>query len=121
MSWTYFKASDLLGVNTHVIDAADKARGIAGVPFIPTSGFRTPEENAAAGGVADSAHLKGLAIDWHIEDPTNLWKMINGLQQAGFQRIVLGLSMVNGQLVFHNLHTDMDATKPMPVFSVKLY
>lgn len=35
---------------------------------IVTSGYRTPEENSAAGGAQDSAHLKGLAVDLIVKD-----------------------------------------------------
>lgn len=36
-------------------------------PVIVTSGFRSPEVNAAAGGKSNSQHLKGEAADIHIE------------------------------------------------------
>lgn len=35
-----------------------------GAPIVISSGFRCPDLNAAVGGVADSAHLAGLACDF---------------------------------------------------------
>lgn len=40
----------------------------AGLPFVLISGTRTPEQNRAAGGAADSAHLYGLAFDGAFVD-----------------------------------------------------
>lgn len=44
----------------------DTAREEAGVPFIITSGYRCAEHNKRVGGVADSAHTKGMAADISI-------------------------------------------------------
>jgi len=57
----------------------DKAREIAGVPFIITSGFRTPEENKKAGGKSNSAHLRGLAVDIVSGDNFKRSKILKGL------------------------------------------
>ena len=40
-------------------------RGILGVPMIITSGFRTKQNNYLVGGVANSQHLKGQAVDFY--------------------------------------------------------
>ncbi len=42
----------------------EAARAVVGAPLRVTSGYRTPSENAAAGGVPDSDHLRGLAADF---------------------------------------------------------
>lgn len=45
---------------------ADKVRGLAGVPMVPTSTVRCQAHNAAVGGVANSRHLTGCAMDFTI-------------------------------------------------------
>lgn len=37
---------------------------LAGVPILISSGYRSPAVNKAVGGVADSAHTRGLAADF---------------------------------------------------------
>lgn len=45
---------------------ADKVRDLAGVPMVPTSTVRCQAHNAAVGGVANSRHLTGCAMDFTI-------------------------------------------------------
>ena len=41
----------------------DEARALAGIPFSLSSAFRCAKHNKAVGGVADSAHTHGYAVD----------------------------------------------------------
>lgn len=45
---------------------ADKLRSLAGAPMVPTSTVRCTAHNAAVGGVANSRHLLGCAMDFYI-------------------------------------------------------
>lgn len=45
---------------------ADKVRAAAGSPMIPSSTVRCPAHNRAVGGVANSRHLTGRAMDFSI-------------------------------------------------------
>ena len=45
---------------------ADKVRAAAGSPMIPSSTLRCPAHNRAVGGVANSRHLTGKAMDFSI-------------------------------------------------------
>lgn len=116
--WTYFKPEEKTGGNHIVaelkpefVDLLDKARGLAGVPFIITSGYRTTAENATVGGVSDSAHETGLAADLLIKDSISGEKINAALHQVGFKRF--------GYYRDGHLHVDMDYSKPTPCYWVK--
>ena len=96
----------MIGVNAELMQMLDDAREIAEVPFIITSGLRTPEHNAEIGGVRDSAHLKGLAVDIACNDRHTRFKIIKGLIIAGFTRILWGKGHV---------HADIDPTKAQEI------
>lgn len=57
----------------------DKMRDNTPEPFVISSGLRTPQENAQAGGVANSAHLRGLAVDLLCSDNFKRSKMLSGI------------------------------------------
>ena len=105
-NWTYFKDAEVVGLDTELVAMLDRARHIAEVPFIITSGKRTIEENQAAGGVLDSSHLKGLAVDLRCQDSTRRWAMLDALFKVGFKR--LGIYPAH-------LHVDLDPTKDSQV------
>ncbi len=50
---------------------AEAVRQSAGVPMIPTSTVRCPAHNAAVGGVANSRHLSGNAMDFYLSGRTS--------------------------------------------------
>lgn len=117
----YFKAEEVEGLEPEVATKLDQARHIAGVPFVITSRRRTVDQNAAVGGVPDSAHVKGLAVDLAVPNSGALFQMINGALQAGFRRVVIGIRIEDGKAVYHNLHLDLDGSLPTPVLAVKKY
>lgn len=66
----------------------DPLREEWGQPLIITSGFRTPQVNAAVGGVPTSAHLIGNAVDvalvsWSTRSISDLYKTIVNLAEKG--------------------------------------
>ena len=108
----HFSDSEVAGLDPRLIRMLDDARDYAGVPFTITSGLRTPEQNAAAGGAPNSAHLRGLAVDLRCHDSKTRFKMIEGLLLADFRRIVVYAS--DG-----HIHADIDSALPSPVFVVE--
>jgi len=62
------------------------ARFTAGIPFVIRSWTRCPDHNRAEGGVADSSHLRGLAVDIATRDSHERFVILRALMQAGFPR-----------------------------------
>jgi len=118
---TYFKPEEVEGLEPEVATKLDQARHIAQVPFIITSTRRSPEKNTSVGGSKNSAHLRGLAVDLAVPDSETLFHMVSALLQAGFERLVIGVRIDGGKIVYHNLHCDLDSSLPTPVVAVKLY
>jgi len=91
----------------------DDARGIAGIPFRITSGFRTPSHNAYVGGVQPSlkskgsSHLFGYAADIACNNSADREVILNSLIRAGFRRI----GIANGFI-----HVDNDPDKNAAVW-----
>lgn len=106
MTLQYFRPQEVTGLDEGLCVMLDRARGLAGVPFIITCGLRTPEQNAnLPHAVCDSAHLTGHAVDLHCPDDATRFRMMRGLLQAGFTRV--GEYVADG-----HIHVDNDATKP---------
>lgn len=53
--------------NQILVELVDDIRHKAGRPGIPSSGLRCPTWNSIQGGVANSDHMKGKALDFSIE------------------------------------------------------
>lgn len=85
----------------------DLARGMAGIPFVITSGKRSPDqEQHLIGGVSDSSHISGYGVDLFTNgDGHILAMMMVGLAIAGFRRFGI---YHDAQFVPHHLHVDND-------------
>lgn len=109
--YKYFSEKEIVGLKPKLVEMLDKARGIAGIPFKITSGYRTTEHNAQVGGVSDSSHTTGLAVDLLVKDGVSGGKILLALVQAGFTRF--------GFYKDGHIHVDIDNTKPNPCYWVK--
>lgn len=103
MKYRNFKEKEVVGLVINFVMLLDDARDLAKVPFIITSGFRDPAGNAEAGGVNNSAHLRGLAVDLKCTNSGTRYLIINSLLKTGFHRI---------GVYSDHIHVDMDATLP---------
>jgi len=103
------KLSDLHKDLQEMIRLFDK---VCDSEIIATSGFRTKEENDEAGGVPNSSHLKGMAIDLACPDSNVRHKILFASIAIGFKRIGLGKE---------HIHLDIDLEKPYPVIFFDKY
>ncbi len=88
------------------LELLEKTRQKAGVPFVITSGYRSPAHNRKVGGVSSSSHLSGHAVDIRCARSSDRFKIIAAALAAGFNRIG-----VSGRF----LHLDNDPKKPKNV------
>ena len=65
----------------------ERAREIAGVPFVINSAFRTVEHEQSRGRSGSSSHTTGRAVDIQAIDNRHRFHIIRGLYAAGFDRI----------------------------------
>jgi len=101
--WKYFTANEVVGLQDALVAKLDKAREMAGTPFVITSGFRTPAQNKRVGGAKNSAHLRGLAADIACEDSESRMKIVRAAIACGFTRIGISDTFI---------HLDVDKTLP---------
>lgn len=79
--------------NMHLLaDGLERVRAVIGQPIHITSGYRSPDLNAAIGGSKTSAHMRGLAADFVVPGMSPL---------AVCKRIVEHADMVRFDQVIH--------------------
>jgi hypothetical protein len=84
----------------------DTARGIAGIPFVINSGYRTAAHNEKVGGRVGSSHKKGLAVDIAYEGSWQRYIIVTALLEVGINRLGIGNSFI---------HADVDKNKDQDV------
>jgi hypothetical protein len=105
--WKHFSDEEAKGLDGELMARLDVARDLCGFPIVITSGLRTLDGNQAAGGVENSSHLSGLAVDLHAPPGQNeREKMIWALGRAGFRRM---------GIYDRHLHCDVDPNKGQDV------
>lgn len=106
MKWRHFKEDEVTGLDLELVAKLDLARERAGVPFVITSGKRDAKRNALDGGVQDSSHLRGLAVDLRCSNGLDRFQMVKALLGVGFERL--------GCYDAH-IHVDLDPSLPQEV------
>ena len=81
-------------MNPKFLKMLDKAREIAGVPFVITSGYRCEVHNKAVGSTSTN-HTSGKAADIAATSNTIRGKILRGLYLAGFQRIGIAKTFIH--------------------------
>lgn len=77
------------------LEMLDEARGIANVPFIVNSAYRTLEYEVSIGRDGSSSHTKRVAVDLKATGSRQRYRIIKGLLQAGFHRIGIGEDFIH--------------------------
>lgn len=75
------------GLRPEVLAKLEAAFEIAGTPFRVTSAFRSEGNNAIVGGVPQSAHLRGFAVDLAVANSRSRFLLLRALFEVGFCRI----------------------------------
>ncbi len=86
-----------------------RARTIAGIPFVLGSGWRCYHRNAAVGGVDNSDHKTGHAGDIIVTTSEERFIVFNAVIEAGFTRVGVAKFFI---------HVDDSQTKPQDVIWV---
>lgn len=79
---------DVENLQELITDVLDPIRIEWGQPIVVTSGYRSVELNVRVGGVYNSAHMDGYAVDirpatWSEKSPTDLFKLIQAMTEDG--------------------------------------
>lgn len=69
------------------LERLNKARRIAGLPFVLNSAFRSSEYDMQKGRTGNSYHCKGRAVDIKCLDSSKRAVIVSALIQAGFRGI----------------------------------
>lgn len=92
---------DTIMVHPGLIAKIDMFRERTGKPVRINSGYRCEKHNKKIGGKKNSSHLKGLAVDIHMEKKDQ--KKFRPIIRTLFNRIGWGANFI---------HLDIDETKP---------
>lgn len=115
-NWKWFKPEEVEGLNEQFVTQLDNAREIAGIPFVITSGFRTPEKNQSVpGSVSDSAHLTGLAVDLRVENAHEVSVICHATKKVGVTRHLI---YVDRNFDPVHMHIDVDPNKVSDIIKV---
>lgn len=93
-------------VDDSLIIALEKLERESGLELEFSSGYRCKACNAAAGGVKNSAHLRGMAVDILVDNSSERWHLLSSIAKMGFRRIGVGRGFI---------HLDLDLTLPQDV------
>lgn len=89
-----------------LVQILDKARQKCGRPLVLHSGMRSQTHNTDVGGVNESAHTLGFAVDIDCQDSQSRFDLIKIFTDLGIRRIGIGKTF---------LHVDIDPDKPQSV------
>lgn len=107
MIYEHFSDKETLGLKPDLMFKLERARVLFDAPLIITSGFRDSTHNDSVGGVKDSAHTQGLAVDLRCADAGLQRKLCWALGAAGFRRV---------GVYSKHIHADCSTDLPSPAF-----
>ncbi len=108
----YFRANEFrcrhcgeILIESRVIEILEGLRKHLGKPVVITSAYRCRVHNKRIGGVPNSAHVKGYAVDIRCTNSLDRQKILEFLIKEGVQRIGIHSRFI---------HFDLDSKKPSP-------
>lgn len=102
-------------INNSLLLKLETARKIANFPFIITSGSRCYVHNNNVGGLPNSQHIKGNAVDIKYITDKQLFRLIRGLIKAGFKRILI---YPKSQFVHVDIGNEVDINIPTKILKI---
>ena len=93
-------------IDPNLVVLLQEFRDRIGRPVVITSAYRCEEYNKAIGGVPNSAHIRGYAVDVAIPDSGFRYALIEFLTKSGITRFGIAEDFV---------HFDLDPDKPQGV------
>jgi len=86
-----------------LLECLNNAREYADIPFTLSSAVRCESHNKAVGGVKNSSHVDGWAVDIEINNSMERFAILQALIVIGFNRIGISDNFI---------HVDCDPNKP---------
>ena len=106
-NYSEFDSPDCKGsgfaISNKLVEKLDHLRSLYKKPIFVNSGVRTKAHNLLVGGLNDSSHLDGLAVDIHAASSTDIYQLVYYAFKVGFTRIGIKKNMI---------HLDIDKSKP---------
>lgn len=96
----------LQDMQQHTMDRLDRARELAGIPFVLTSAYRSREWELKKGRTGKGAHTTGCAVDIRCNSDSTRMAIVSACLLAGFTRIGIGKTYI---------HVDDDENKTQQV------
>jgi len=93
-------------ISDDLIHALDRLEREVGFDLTFNSGYRCPKCNTRVGGVRNSAHLRGLAVDISCSFSILRFNLLKAALDLGFRRIGIGKTII---------HLDVDVSLPQDV------
>lgn len=102
MTKNYFSSKELecpcchkCTIDEEFLNKLNKAREIANIPFVITSGYRCERHNKEVGGVQKSEHVLGMGVDIRVKNGNQRFLVITSALNVGFNRIGVAKSFVH--------------------------
>lgn len=96
----------IVQMSPELLQRLDRAREIAGIPFVINSAYRPVAWEHQKGRSGNGAHPRGLAVDVRCRNSSERWRIVFAALAAGFPRIGVASGFV---------HLDIDTSLPHPV------
>lgn len=85
----------LQNMNQGTMNKLDRARELAGIPFVLNSAYRSVSYERSKGRTGTSAHTTGHAVDIRCNTSANRMKIVQACLQVGFRRIGISKTYVH--------------------------